>query len=155
MRHDLDCVPGASVIRFQFERLRRDVPEIKSWADALLRVVGDFRIVVSSNVVYSETEYCVVEFGYHLHRWLVCQSPPLPDFAYNSMESDDNPVVWFERVGADWRLGAFGQDSVSERIPNADLKAAARAFLTELDARTRTEVDLQLLPVLVDVGRSL
>ena len=93
--------------------------------------------------------------GGTLHGVLVCQRRPFSDIGDHAIDAVGKPLVGFEAVEGDWRLGAFGQDSVSERIPNADLKAAARAFLTELDARTRTEVDLQLLPVLVDVGRSL
>ena len=140
------------MLHLRFSNVHADIP-IATWADAVLRITGDFEIETDGKL-YHEQEFCLVELAYQLHRWLTTFHLSELDFEYASMETDDNPLLWFRRGRVGWTVGARHQDKPNPaEVNEAELVAAVTAYLVELDATLVDILDVRLLPVLLDVGR--
>lgn len=71
---------------------------------------SDVFIYVAQRILYSEVEFCVVEFAIQLALWLGYLGPESPDFVYTSMESDIEGLVRIVRLGPDqWHVAAVHQ----------------------------------------------
>jgi hypothetical protein len=138
------------MIQLHFDNLHMDIPRITSWSDAILRVVADFEIRTDRGVLYREVEFWVVELACQLHQWIICSSSAMTEFEYASMETDENPMIWFRRMGAGWALGAHDQDFNSPALVDYDAFVnGARTYLVDLDARLDAAVGIRLLPILL------
>jgi hypothetical protein len=119
-----------------------------------LRVVGDFFIHVSHGLVYSEVEFCLVEFSVQLAQWLGPLGPEAADFTYTSMESDVEGLVGLVRAGAGhWRVCAAHQAYDEPRtFTTAEVQRAAIDFIFEL--RTALKDHLDVFDYLDERGRA-
>jgi hypothetical protein len=130
-------------MRFSFGNVHYDGPVGNRW-EVLLRVVGDFFIYASQSLLYSEVEFCLVEFSVQLAQWLGRLGPHAPDFAYTSMESDVEGLVRIVRTGPDqWRVSAAHQAYDEQRtFSTAEIQRAAVDFICELRAALKDRLDV-------------
>jgi hypothetical protein len=138
------------LIRIEFENLRLDRERIESWSDAILGVVADFQITVDDSIIYREVEFPVIELAYKMHRWLLCEVADSQDLEYESMESEQRPLIWFRRTADHWVIGAAHQLRTSGAVQLRDVESAARHFITALDEAVRTRFSMSLLTLLLD-----
>ncbi len=138
------------MIRIEFENLHLDRQRIESWSDAILGVVADFQITVDDSIVYHDVEFPVIELAYQMHRWLLCDVANAHDLEYESMESEESPLIWFRRDADRWVIGAAHQLRASGPVRLQDVEVAARHFIATLDEAVRTAFALNLLPLLLD-----
>jgi hypothetical protein len=142
------------MIQLRFENIHADIPRISTWSDSLLRIVGDFEIQVGGEQLYHEEEFCLVELAYQLHQWLTTFQLSELEFEYASMETTENPVLWFRRGRIGWSVGAYHQGKPSPaEVDQTNLIDAVRAYLVELDVKLDDILRVRLLPILLDVGR--
>jgi hypothetical protein len=135
-------------IAIRFADARVDGPPPGSWDEVLLRITGDFAIEVDGRALYSEQEFPLVEFAYRLHRWLICAAGVHEDFAYVSMESDEEPLVWFTSSDEGWVIGARDQQwHMTEPAAATDLLGAARAYSNSLAPIVRQLAHTELVGV--------
>lgn len=135
-------VPGAAV-RLNFANLRFE-GEIRTKWDALLRIVGDFSLWIRDRVIYREVEFCLVEFAVALANWLAIATDLGPDFIYTSLESETEGLVRFTRIApGEWRISAADQEEETrDSLTTAEIKQAAVAYLRNLRARLKANVDI-------------
>jgi hypothetical protein len=130
-------------MRLVFSNLHFD-GEIRSRSDVLLRVVGDFAVLIGERRLYQEVEFCLVEFAITLARWLAAATDDGPDFVYTSMESEIEGLVRFTRVahGA-WRISAAHEqyDEVRQ-LTTEQVKAAARTYIHGLRGALLPAIDI-------------
>ena len=87
----------SSQVEFSFQNLRSTVEDPgESW-QLLLRIVASFSTSLSGRQFYIESEFPVVEFASQAAKWLRTGG----DFIYISMESEEDPLLGFYRVGND------------------------------------------------------
>lgn len=138
-------------MKFAFANIHYDGPLATRW-DVILRIVADFSIVLGRSVLYSEVEFCVVEFAVQLAEWLGRLGSGRPPFVYTSMESDVEGLVRFTPTGPDqWCVAAAHQTHREARTFTTDeLRRTALEFIHELRAAVKDRVDI--LDVVEDEG---
>ena len=112
--------------------------------DLLLKIVGDFEILIEGRPLLFETEFCLVEFALQLARWIESIGRGTSaDFEYVSMESEAPALVWFRRRADGWELGALEPEGREHRVVDLDdLLLASKNFLRDL--RSQVELKLQV-----------
>lgn len=85
-----------TMIEFVFANLKFDGSE-PSYED-IHRFVGDFSILINGILLYSEYNFCLLEFAAYLNYWKNNHINNR-DFQYESIESDLEKLVWFEHKG--------------------------------------------------------
>jgi len=120
-------------MRLEFSNLHFD-GEIRTQWDVLLRIVGDFAILVRGRVAYREVEFCLVEFALALTNWLVTATDQGPDFIYTSFESDTQGLVRFTRLNPGvWRVSAAHEEwGQTDSLTTAELRNAALIYIRDL-----------------------
>jgi hypothetical protein len=118
--------------------------EIRTKWDALLRVVGDFALLIRGRVIYREVEFCLVEFAIALANWLAVATDLGPDFVYTSLESETEGLVRFARLGpGNWRVSAAHQDEKAlVSITTGELGEAVLAYIRDLRAHLYPKLDI-------------
>lgn len=53
-----------------------------------------FEIVIDDKIFFSEPDFPIFEFWKQLYNWSLIDN----DFHYNSLETDDNPLITFSRI---------------------------------------------------------
>ncbi len=133
-------------IELRFARIRVD-GQLQRPFDAVLRVVADFYITLNGVEVHRESEFCVVEFGAQLARWLIHGIKEESDFVYTSEESEIVGLVTFrqENLGR-WSVSVFdlqrGQRRTLSTVLSSEgihvaIRDYARRLLDELPDRAR------------------
>jgi len=97
----------------------------ENW-EIFLRVVGNFRIEVNGKVLYSEVEFCLVEFAVQIAEWLRQIETNEVDFEYCSMESEDPGLVWVKKKNNGWIIGSVYQQH--EEINIFDMEDIRKVF---------------------------
>jgi hypothetical protein len=138
-----------SAIRIKFANLHLDRERIESWNDTVLGVVADFQITVDDSIIYREVEFPVIELAYRIHRWLLCSNPSDRDLEYESMESAENPLIWFRQENDHWVIGAAHQLRLSGAVRLQDVESGSREFLTELEEAVRIRLGMSLFGLLL------
>ncbi|MCC6525741.1 MAG: hypothetical protein IT373_24045 [Polyangiaceae bacterium] len=130
-------------MKFALANIHYDGPLVTRW-DVLLRIVADFSILVERSVLYSEVEFCVVEFAVQLAEWLGRLGSERREFVYTSMESDVEGLVRFTPKGADhWCIATAHQARPETRTFTTDeLRRAALEFIHELRVAVQDRVDI-------------
>ena len=121
----------SSQVSFSFSNLQSTVDDANESWQLLLRIVGDFSITVHGLEFYQENEFPVVEFAEYAATWLGSRSN---DFAYVSMESDEEPLIVFLRQD-DGRFIAFSPHqrfAMTTSIDSETLRAALMFYLDVL-----------------------
>lgn len=130
-------------MRLKFANLHFD-GEIQTRWDVLLRIVGDFSLLIRDRVVYREVEFCLVEFAVALANWFAIATDLGPDFEYTSLESETEGLVRFTRhAPGTWRVSAAHQhEEVQDALTTAELKGAAIRYIRDLRASLEHKVDI-------------
>lgn len=120
-------------MNFVFSNVHLD-GEIRSKWDVLLRIVGDFAIIVRDRPLYQEVEFCLVEFAVALANWLATADDGGPDFVYTSMESATEGLVRFTRIEHGiWRISAAHEPYDEHvQLTTEQVRATAGAYIHEL-----------------------
>lgn len=139
----MDSVPGIPLMHIDCGNIRLDGDVPRTPDGVLLRVVGDISISVGGQEVYAETDFCLVEFAYHLSEWLTNRARH-DQWVYVSMEADQ-PLVWFTPRNGAWMVGVdHPRTVIEEPIPDDDLRAAVDRYIDQViaDVRQVLEIDV-------------
>jgi hypothetical protein len=130
-------------MKFEFTNLHFE-GEIRTKWDTLLRIVGDFTLRIRDRAIYTEVDFCLVEFAVALANWLAIATDLGPDFIYTSLESDIEGLVRFTRIDRGvWQISAAHEDhEARDTFTTADLKSAALAYIRELRSQLPSSVDI-------------
>ena len=110
----MDCI--SNQLEFIFENLQLDEsfePFLEDW-QLELGVVADFQILADGEVLYSEKEFCLVEFAKQVWDWTADVADCKRDFCYHSLESDEPTLVWIKRRNGLWAVGSSNQEYEKE-----------------------------------------
>jgi hypothetical protein len=119
-------------LTFKFESLERDGTLNDDW-QILLRIVADFYILIDSKVLYREQQFCVVEFAVALSKWLSGANHTGEDFIYESIEAEEDGLVWIKAHGSGWRIGSIYQEyEEGHTFSLEEVRSAADSFINQL-----------------------
>lgn len=97
-------------------------------------LVADFMIIINNQVLYDETDFCVVEFALALRLWLDQKDDQISDFIYETIESDLKEFVYFKQVNHNWLIGAANQNyEENTTFPYMTLTKAVENYLSDLN----------------------
>jgi hypothetical protein len=103
-----------------------------SW-QVVHRFVGNFMISVDGQVLYSEVEFCLVEFAVQVLQWLQRAKATDQDFSYSSVESERPGLVWIVERNGKWQIGSICQEYSEEGLFTLDeISAAVEAYVNKL-----------------------
>jgi hypothetical protein len=144
-------VPGALMLKLLVENLRTDRAVLATRWDLLLGIVAEFSVLVDERHFYYEDEFPVVEFAARLSEWLarVGEATGKPDFAFESMESEEPCLVSFRRASDGWRLSSRFQRYEEERVFSCEeVIEASKDFIAFVAAETRRQIGVDIEQVL-------
>lgn len=133
----------SEALNFEFRDLHFDGC-VRTKRDLLVRVVGDFDIRLNGRVLYRETEFCLVEFGVAVAKWLAIGTDLGPNLEYTSIESDVEGLVRFSRLRPGlWRISAAHEAFESlEPATTVEIREAVLGYLRRLRTRLLPEHDI-------------
>lgn len=67
----------------------------------ILRITGEFRILINGNIFFSEPYFPILEFLKYALAWINC-SDKSKAMLYSSAETDDNPLIIFDKNEEGW-----------------------------------------------------
>jgi hypothetical protein len=129
-----------------FENLHGDGPLESKW-DRLLKIVGDFEIQIDERCLFFGSEFPLVEFWLQLTRWLgqLEEDDPPSDFEYVSMESEQEPLIWFRRSAGGWTIGGVNPEyDEPHQFQLEELVDPSRQFLRDLEGAVRKRFRVEL-----------
>ena len=95
-------------------------------------------ISVDGQVLYSEVEFCLVEFAVQVLQWLQRAKATDQDFSYSSVESERPGLVWIVERNGKWQIGSICQEYSEEGLFTLDeIFAAVEAYVNKLKHRDR------------------
>ena len=94
-------------LAFEFSDLHVDGDALSQSWQRYLRLVGRFSIAVGEIEIFSEQEFCLVEFGIQSQLWLRRAAETGEDFIYTSEESEEPGLVWIKKLDEVWHLGTI------------------------------------------------
>jgi hypothetical protein len=123
-------VPSQGKVDFLFSQAYFDVPRIISKWDVIVRYVGQFSILVDNEQVYSDPDFCLVEFALDLAQWCAVSTDLGPNFSYTSVESEIEGLVSFtrDRPGL-WSISSVDCVDPSPLVSTNVLREASRSYL--------------------------
>jgi hypothetical protein len=141
----MDGVP--SEVMFRYARLQSTVDDVHQQWQLLIRVVAEFAILVDGQEFYSEVEFPIVEFASQAIKWVRAGRG---DFQYVSMESDDDPIICFNKISDNsFKISALDQNfEVKHCYDRNSLAQSIIAFVDSLQYSTKYEMAIDIKPVL-------
>lgn len=67
----------------------------------ILKITGEFQIVINGNIFFSEPYFPVLEFLKDALAWINC-SDKSKEMLYSSIETENNPLIVFLKKGDEW-----------------------------------------------------
>lgn len=126
----MDGIPS---IVFQFNSVKIERPYDGSPWPFILGITGQFEICIGENVLYSEEEFCLVEFAVDISEWLLSSSCPDGDFEYESTESSEYGLINIRRSNCKWKLGSIHQLYDEWRaFKLIDIRSATQSYIHRL-----------------------
>lgn len=107
-------------------------------ADAILRVVGDFKIFLDGACIYAESEFPLLELAAALADWVMAQVSEESAFLYTSLESEVEDLLRLDQDGKGaWRLSVFDlgkgeRRSYQKRLERDELLPSVRRYIHDL-----------------------
>jgi hypothetical protein len=142
---------------FEVDNLH-SVGQIVDRRDHLLRIEGDFSIVVGDAPLAVIECFTPVELAGALARWLRVPSEQRDDFEFESMDGgvrSDVPdrfwqkLVWFRRARDGWTIGmALEEVPDSTTYALETLDRVSRAYIARLEAAVRDQLGIDIRPAL-------
>jgi hypothetical protein len=143
----MDSVPCK--VEFRFGALRKDGGNLEEDWQILLRIVGDFSVLVNGRELYAETEFCVVEFAAAAAAWLRDGMPGGHDFVFTSMEAEEAGLVRAEKGAGGWRLGSVHQQSWEDCLVDpVELGRALTSYVQGLADEVELQLGIDVAPLL-------
>ena len=135
------------IVAFIYSHLRSDVDDSSEEWQILLRVTADFQILYRGNIFYEEVEFPVIEFADQARKWIVeggC-------FEYHSMETDDNPMIYFSVFpGDELMMGAVGANTkMYDTLKRSAVRDAISEFIIQLEKDVMEKFGIDIKSVLV------
>lgn len=113
-----------------------------------LGVNGEIKLYENQHVLYSEVEFPLVEFAVKIQNWLYLNNPNL-DFSYDSIESEDEGLIWFRLEPAGWRLGSVHQEECSAKAYTfPQISEACEKFIQCLTNELQTKFGIDITHML-------
>jgi hypothetical protein len=123
-------VSGQGKVDFAFRGAHFDTPRVSDKWDVIVKYVGDFSIIVENELVYSEVDFCLVEFALDLAHWCAVSTDLGPNFIYSSVESEVEGLVSFTRASVGrWHISTAFRSNPSPLVSTAALRDASRVYL--------------------------
>ncbi len=120
-------------LHFTFNNVRFDRGGASAYYEILLGVAGDFAIIVAGKTLYVEEEFCLAEFAAALAEWWQRRASAPSDFSYDSLESDEDELVWIRTTAGHGRIGARYQEyEETYAFPLNVIGAAIQEYVTAL-----------------------
>jgi len=79
-------------------------------------VLGDereFEISVDGQVFFYESMFPILELAQYCQKWINDRNS---DFIYNTVESDENPLIAFNRVEGGWKLESVWREFECKKV---------------------------------------
>lgn len=117
--------------------------------DLLLGIVATLEIWVGGRLLYREEMFPIVELRAALAHWISVGLPARSDFEFQSIESDEEALVWLRSVGRAWRVGSIHQDfPAMTELSDEDVVALAHGFVEEVDQWVLEHYDIRVSSLL-------
>lgn len=81
---------------------------------ALLKQEVDFRIMINEKLFFREPLFPILEFLSQINPWI--SEEKKIDFAYNSIETEENPLLSFSYINEGWKIRSPWQQFESDAI---------------------------------------
>jgi hypothetical protein len=136
-------------LEFRFRVTSADRSQLLDRWDSLLRIEGDFAILVEGRGLYTEVLFPLVEFAVEALKWI--GSPGEPDgFLYESVEAEE-PLIWIKRTDDEdgWQVGKI-HESYSEPavFTTDDIRSAISTYVEDLRTILNRDFGIDIDPVL-------
>ncbi|MGB6833660.1 MAG: hypothetical protein WCD34_02345 [Candidatus Acidiferrum sp.] len=129
----MDSTSSKVKIAFIFENVFIDGPALTDPWQAYVRVVGDFKIEVRAAAIYTEEQFCLVEFAIQSQIWSRAAALEPQNFTYTSMEAEEPGLVWFRLEQGGWKIGsAFQERECSELFSLGEIVGALDGYYERL-----------------------
>lgn len=95
------------MIRFDFSmlgnnlKLEKIIRQDEYVYPDILEITGEFRILINENIFFSEQYFPILEFLKYALAWISC-SDESKEMSYSSVETDDNPLIIFNKKEEGW-----------------------------------------------------
>lgn len=110
--------------------IRFDGPLSTSPGDILVRTGVDLAIISEGQVIYSETDFPVVELAAALSEWIRRPLSPGRQFTFDSMSTPKPGWVWIRGDENGWFIGSTRSRAIDDhRISDQELLVAIRSFV--------------------------
>jgi len=128
-----------------FTDARNERALLRDKYDLLLGIVATLQIWVDGKLLYREEVFPVVELRAALERWLAVGLPARRDFEFQSMESDEEALIWLRSVGSTWRIGSIHQEfPAMNELDDKTVIALTRTFIEEVDQWVLEHCDVRV-----------
>ena len=132
-------------MKIEFQIISIPNEEQKQYFIAYLE--GMLNIFLSGKLFLSSSEILIAELGVGLKKWIdKTKSGKLFDFHYETMDSDDNPIISFKYNGKDGFLieSPWQEIEASEAISQNGLLREVEDFLEELNVKLKEKCNVKL-----------
>ena len=140
-----DQANGAPLV-LAFSDARLAVPEVREASHLILGVEATIELTVNGRTIFTEPGFPIVELRLALTRW----RPASGDFEFESVESDEDGMVWFrkQRSGT-WKAGSIWQDEAARgELTEDQVLQACDAFIAAVDRWVENSLSLNVDEVL-------
>jgi hypothetical protein len=137
-------------VAFTFSKMKREREAIRSKADLLLGVIANFSITANDDLLYIEQQFPIVELRAQLDAWMSNGFHSFQDFAFYSMESDEEGLVWFRYQSSDqWRVGSVHQEYIEvDTLSSADVGTTVEKYMIDVDSVIASELGIDVMKFL-------
>jgi hypothetical protein len=121
-------------MKWVFHDAELETPGTTDKYQLLLGVTATFEIRVDDRVLFHEVLFTVVELALALRRWLSDGMPRRRAFEFQSIEYDEDGVVWIRPEGDGWRVGSIHQEYPEHTVwSDEDVVKALADFLEAVE----------------------
>jgi hypothetical protein len=133
-------------VMFTFTHVKCESEEIRTKIDLLLGVTAQFEISVDDRILYFEESFPIVEFRTQLLNWLRNDFVEFEDFDFQSMESEEEGLVWFHRQpSGQWRVGSAFEEFIEFRtLLDNDVSHIVESYVAVVDSWALENLDVNI-----------
>ena len=118
----------------RFTDARQERAGLRDKLDLLLGVVATIEVWVGGKLVYREEMFPIVELRAALGTWLGGAFAEGRDFEFQSVESDEEGLIWLRRIDSGWRIGSIHQEfPVLTELADEEVAGLAHDFIENVD----------------------
>jgi hypothetical protein len=141
-------------MRILFQNLQFNVDDPSAVWQLLLRVTGEFEILLCDRIFYQDSYFAVVEFACAANLWLANRNA---DLTYTSMDCEVEPLLEFKRLVDETFLprSAFQNFEVDQSIPLDDITKSVVCYIQALRSRIIADFNVDIAHLFCDHGLAL